>query len=156
MIYTVFLILHSWLRWLVVAAGAFSLVKAVQGKKGELAYDKRQGTARLVYVASLHLTLVVGVLLYFVFSPLTQAGLADMKGAMKDPVLRFFVVEHVFGMLIAVVLGTVGSVKVRRAASDAAKHKATLVFIGLSLVVLLLSIPWPFYPAGRPLFRLLY
>ena len=43
--------------------------------------------------------------------------------------------------------------RARKAADSAARHKTALVFYGLSLVVLLLSIPWPIGPGARSLFR---
>jgi hypothetical protein len=33
------------------------------------------------------------------------------------------------------------------------KHKTALIFFGLTLLVLLLSIPWPIGPGARSLFR---
>jgi hypothetical protein len=44
-------------------------------------------------------------------------------------------------------------VRVRKAAMSEAKHKTALIFFGLSLVLLLLSIPWPIGPGARSLFR---
>jgi hypothetical protein len=105
----------------------------------------------VAFVAGLHLNFVLGLVMYFALSPITTAAFSDMAQAMKTAALRFFVVEHPFGMLIAVALATVGSARVKRAVDDAAKHKRALIFYTIALLVVLASIPWPFYPAGRPL-----
>ena len=58
-------------------------------------------------------------------------------------VMRFFVVEHLIGMLIAVVLGTLGHSLVKRASDDTVKYKRQFLFFGLALVLIMASIPWP-------------
>jgi hypothetical protein len=73
---------------------------------------------------------------------------------MKVSALRFWVVEHLVGMLIAVALAHVGAVKIRKATGDARRHRVALIFFSLSLLAIFASIPWPGMPAGRPLFRI--
>lgn len=51
-------------------------------------------------------------------------------------------------MIFAVALAHVGSAQVRRAAEPVAKHQQALLWYGLSLVVILLTILW-----WRPLLR---
>jgi membrane protein DedA with SNARE-associated domain len=81
--------------------------------------------------------------------------LKDLGNNMKDPAARFFTMEHLSMMLIAWILVHVGRAAVKRANTDAAKHKKSLIFFGIALVLILASIPWPFREAiARPLFRL--
>jgi hypothetical protein len=72
---------------------------------------------------------------------------------MRNEVQRFFLVEHLFGMLVALGVAHVGSVKIRKAADSHAKHRLAVIYILIALAVIALSIPWPGMPAGRPLFR---
>ena len=65
---------------------------------------------------------------------------------MGNAVMRFFVVEHLLGMLIAIVLGTLGHSLVKRATDDGIKYKRQFLFFGLALVIIIASIPWPFRP----------
>jgi len=150
-LYTIVLFLHSLLRWVVLLAGAYAIFRAWQGRAGAKPYEKADRSSGVAFVSGLHLNFVLGLLMYFALSPVTTAAFSDMGQAMKTAALRFFVVEHPFGMLIAVVLATVGSARVKRAADDATKHKRALVFYTIALLVVLASIPWPFYPAGRSL-----
>jgi hypothetical protein len=71
---------------------------------------------------------------------------------MKNPNQRFWVVEHVFGMLIGVALVHVGRVRARKTDS-LRRHKVAAIFFGLALVVIAASIPWPGTANGRPLLR---
>jgi hypothetical protein len=151
MIYSVFLFLHSVLRWVVVLAGAYAVVRAIVGHTGRKPYEKPDNLARVAFVSGLHLNFIIGLLLYLALSPITSAAFQDMGAAMKVSALRFFTVEHPFGMVLAVGLATAGSARVRRSADDATKHRRALIFFGLAFLVLMASIPWPFYPAGRSL-----
>ena len=67
---------------------------------------------------------------------------------MKNALLRFFAVEHLIGMLIAIILIHVGYSYSKKNIPDSVKHKRTLVFFGLALLVILISIPWPFRLVG--------
>ncbi|GEP90045.1 hypothetical protein CTE07_16900 [Chitinophaga terrae (ex Kim and Jung 2007)] len=93
------------------------------------------------------LQLLVGLILYFLISPLSKAGLADMGAAMKDPVIRFFTVEHEIMAIVAIALVHIGKSKIKKAATDAQKHKLGLIFFGLAFLVILALIPWPFREA---------
>jgi hypothetical protein len=104
------------------------------------------------FVASLDLQFVIGSLLYAWLSPITQVAFADFGAAMRTSGFRFFAVEHVMGMVIAIALAHIGRVRVRRASGDARRHQVAARFYGLALIILLASTPWPGMPAGRPLF----
>jgi hypothetical protein len=99
--------------------------------------------------------LLLGLLLYFVFSPLTTVALKDFGAAMSNPVQRFFAVDHVVAMVIAVVLAHVGRALSRRAADAQGKHRLAAILYGLAVLAIVLAIPWPFETGvGRPLLRL--
>lgn len=142
MIYGVVLALHSLLRWAVLAAGLAAVVRG----------GARNSSIGRWFTILLDVQLLLGLLLYFALSPFTRAALQDFGAAMKNPQLRFFAVEHVFGMLIALVLAHIGTAKIRKAPEGRGQRLA-MIFYGLALVAILVSIPWPGMPAGRPLFR---
>jgi uncharacterized BrkB/YihY/UPF0761 family membrane protein len=137
---------HNFTRWLVLLAALVALVMAVMALAGRKPYEKRHRLANLSFVISMDLQLVLGLLLYVV-SPLVQSALADIGNAMGNSELRFFAVEHMSVMLVAVALAHVGSVLIRRAPSDHAKHARAVLWFGLSTTAVIFSIPW-----WRPLF----
>ena len=116
--YSATLLLHSWLRWAVILFGLIAIWRAIDGVRSRRAWLPGDDRFCRIFLGVLDLQMLLGLLLYFVFSPLTKAALGDFAGAMKDPLMRFWAVEHVFGMIIGVALAHVGMSRARRAATD--------------------------------------
>jgi L-asparagine transporter-like permease len=62
---------------------------------------------------------------------------------MSDPVVRFWAVEHMSGMLIGIILITIGRARGKRKDTDLAKHKTFAIFYIIGLIIILAMIPWP-------------
>jgi len=70
---------------------------------------------------------------------------------MKDKVYRYFAIEHLTGMLIAIVLITIGRGAAKKNIPDLAKFKRSFWFFLVALVIILATVPWPFRVGiGRP------
>jgi hypothetical protein len=151
--YTSVLFVHGWLRWLVLLAGLLALVSAIIGVNTRRPWTPDDDKAGLWFTIALDLQMLIGLILYGALSPVTAGALIDMAAAMKDAPTRFFAVEHPVGMIVAIALAHIGRVRIRKATDSESRHKRALVFFGLSLLILLLSIPWPIGPGARPLFR---
>jgi hypothetical protein len=130
------LLLHSWIRWIVVVLGIVAIARASAGAD-------RRDRAALLFTIAVDVQFLVGILLYVALSPMTRAAIHNMGGAMHTSALRFWAVEHPFGMVLALVFAHVGRSRPRRAA----------LFFTTALVLILLGMPWPGLPYGRPLFR---
>ena len=133
---------HSGLRWLVllflIMAVGNALIKW-QGGKSYTAGDKRIGTIAL---STVHLQFLLGLILYFISPKVNFSG-----EAMKEAASRFYLVEHLVGMLVAVALISIGNARVKKAVDDAAKFKTTFTFFLIGLLIILIMIPWPFREA---------
>jgi hypothetical protein len=151
--YSAVLSVHSWLRWVVLILAVLVVVRAVMGRSRQTPWTAADEHAGKWFVASLDLQMLLGLLLYVALSPATAEAFNDFGAAMRISPLRFWAVEHLVGMVIAVALAHIGRVRVRRATDPKARHTTALVFTAISLVVMVLSIPWPGFPNGRPLFR---
>ncbi len=138
--HSVLLLSHNALRWLILVAGVLTIVRAVQGLRGDRPYAAARRVG-VLFMVSLHVQLLTGLLL-FVVSPFIVAAMADMKATMADSATRFFVAEHPTLMVIAVVVMTVGSIVAKNAAEDAARHRKLLVFAVVTMLLLLAGIPW--------------
>lgn len=146
----ILLILHSVLRWLVVVGAVVAIGRALMGWLQNKPWTAADGRWNAIFVHSMTTQFVIGLILYAVVSPITTQGVfADFRAAMKDPELRFWGVEHITLMIIALALAHIGSARVRKAASDLAKHKMAVIFFGLAIVLVAVAIPW----ASRPLIR---
>lgn len=150
--YSVVLYTHSWLRWLVLGFGiALLFVCARDRKSGP--WNEKHERLQVLFMAILDVQLILGLLLYFVLSPFSQAALANMGAAMKDPTLRFFGVEHMATMLLAVILAHVGRIRSKRKLA-AARFRSVLITQSFWLLLTLAAIPWPGLDIARPLFRM--
>lgn len=153
--YPVVLTLHPLVRWAVMIVGLLALVRTLSGWFGKRTWDPLDDKVGAWFTISMDTQLLLGLLLYVFFSPLTTAALRDFGGAMRNADLRFFAVEHTLVMLLAVVLAHVGRIRAQRAAYPAAKHRNAAILFGLALLAILAAVPWPFLEGvGRPLFRL--
>jgi hypothetical protein len=150
--YVALVILHSWLRWLVLAAGLNALARSIGGAQSRRPWNAGDALAGKWLVILFDAQFLIGLILYAGLSPLTQLAFNDFGAAMRQADLRFWAVEHIAGMLIASALIHIGRKKSLKAPEER-RHKTALIFFGLALVIVLLSIPWPGMPAARPLFR---
>jgi hypothetical protein len=69
--------------------------------------------------------------------------------------MRFWTIEHPFGMLLGLALAHVGRARIRKTADAVRRHRVALIFFTLAMIAVLATIPWPGRPYGRPLIRLL-
>ena len=72
---------------------------------------------------------------------------------MANETVRYWTVEHGFGMIIAIAFAHVGRVSIRRKADPLAKNRSAAIWLTISVVIMLLTLPWPFMTYGRPLVR---
>jgi hypothetical protein len=151
--YTILLAIHSYLRWIVLAAAVIAVVRAASGASRRRGWEPGDEAASRWFVIGLDTQALLGIIIYLFLSPFTMSGWSDMGDTMRNAPLRFIVVEHQVGMFIALALAHIGRSRARKAADAARRHRTTLVFYSLALVAMLLSIPWPFMPGGRELFR---
>jgi hypothetical protein len=145
-VYTVVLGLHNLVRWIVIFAGVWAVALAWRGSLKRLAWGTRETTAARAFVGALDLQFLLGLLLYAVLSPLTRQAFRGVGAAMRDAPVRYFFVEHVAVMLLAIVLAHVGQAKVKRATTDAARFQAAALWLGISLAMIVGFVPW-----ARPL-----
>lgn len=151
--YSAFLLVHSYLRWVVVIVGLLVIARAIAGLSGGRDWRAGDSAGVRVFSIALDIQFLLGLLLYVWLSPFIRDAWADMAATMRNAPLRFFAVEHVTGMLIGIALAHVGKSKIGKAVDAAQKHKLAVVFFSLAMVVIVLSIPWPGMPGGRPLLR---
>lgn len=152
--YSVVLFLHSWLRWIVVALGLFAAISAFRARSSGRDYSRIDDRRGLFFVIALDIQVSLGLTMYLFLSPITRLGFQDPGGAMRSSVLRFFLIEHVVSMSLALIAAHVGRIRTRRATSHADKHQRAASGALIALLCVLVGIPWPFLPYARPLARL--
>jgi uncharacterized membrane protein len=126
---------HSGLRWVALILILLAIYNSITAKE----FGKRQKLINLFSMVSLHTQLILGLVLYF-NSPLVRF----YQGWMKDAEDRFYGMEHVAGMVIAIALITFGYVKSKKGTTPAEIYKPIKLFYIIGLILILASIPWPF------------
>lgn len=91
----------------------------------------------MFFVLTAHLQLIIGLVLY------VMKGWYSGMSSMSDPIVRFWAVEHFVGMLLAIVLITIGRARGKRKATDKAKHKTFAVYYLIGIIIVIAMIPWP-------------
>ena len=151
--YFFLLALHSLGRWLVLISLLYSIFIAYRGWLFKKPYTKADGVIRSVTTTTAHIQLVIGVWLYCI-SPVVSYFLHNFSTAVRERQIRFFGMEHITMMVIAITVLTIGSAKVKRKTTDEQKFKTMAVWFTVTLLIILSSIPWSFSPlTSRPNFR---
>lgn len=146
-LYSAMVHLHSVGRWIILLLLLFAIINSLlAGNRPYIRSDNRLGLLLTIFA---DLMLVIGIYLWFAgekgYHLIQQYG---MTAVMKDPAQRFFAIEHMAGMIIAVILIHIGKAQGRRPIGDRAKHRRTMIFYLVALLIILASVPWPFRGVG--------
>jgi len=146
--------LHSLLRWLILLLLVINLFRSLVNANSPFTEYEKKWNLRLLIVV--HLNLLIGLYQYFFgdkgFAYFSQFG----AEVMKDAVMRFWAVEHITGMVLAAILITISRSVAKKDIPPVKKNKKLATLYILALIIILISIPWPFRFEGIPWFRGLY
>jgi hypothetical protein len=141
------------MRWVILILLLVAIFKAFTGMNTRKSYNKGDRKISLFLMIAAHITLLIGLYQWFV----GPWGLRNIQAlgfgeVMKDGAHRFWAVEHFAGMLIAIILITIGKGVGKKNLPDKTKHKKAFWYFLIALFVILLTVPWPFREGiGRPL-----
>jgi hypothetical protein len=139
---------HSFLRWVILFLLLLAIFKSLgAGNKPFTAGHRKVG---LFLMIACDIMLLIGLYQWFT----GQYGLTlfqhfEMAEIMKNPVYRFFAVEHISMMILAIILVHIGKSYAKKNISDRKKHRKTVLFYVLALIIILAAIPWPFREIGQ-------
>jgi hypothetical protein len=142
-LYTAIQHAHSGLRWVVLGLLLAAIIKAAGKRRGGSVYPGKDKLA-LFGMISVHIQLLLGLVLYLWLSPKFNFD----GNLMKNPVARFYGVEHLIGMLAAIIVITIGHAKAKRQAELNKGWKTISTWYLIGLILILISIPWPFRNLG--------
>ena len=133
---------HNMFRWLVLLALVFSIFLAFSGWFGKRNWNKADNISGLLLTIFMDIQFLIGIVLYAFVSPITKVAFQNFGAAMKNADLRFYAVEHILMMVVALILVHIGRSKSKKAVSPLKKHRAAAIFYGISLILILAAIPW--------------
>lgn len=122
---------HAYNRYIILILLVSVIIKSLSGWLGKKPFDNPDDKVSLFLLIFTHLQLVIGLVLYFV-SPWVKFGAETMK--VKD--YRYWTVEHITGMVIAIVLITVARITMKKMQSAEAKHKRLFIFNLIALIII--------------------
>ena len=146
------LVIHNLLRWLILLFGLWTVLNAISGLASKKEFTPEDNRSNFFFMLSMDIQLLVGLGLFFSGQWFDRTK--HLSENIKNANLRFFTMEHEVLMIAAWILVHVGRVFVKKASTSQAKFRRSLVFFGITLVLILIAIPWPFREAvARPWFR---
>jgi hypothetical protein len=145
------LVLHNFMRWVVLVFALLTIFSSLSGMTSGKSFTSKNKRTALFLMISADIQLLLGLLLYFTrgwFNMLTGGG-----EVMKNAAARFWSVEHATGMIIALALIHIGYSAAKKDIPDSSKFRKLFWLTLIALVIILVTIPWPFREAvGRPWF----
>jgi hypothetical protein len=133
---------HSGIRWIILLAAIVVILKSLIGLFGNGKYGKFDNILAASFVGFMHLQGLIGVILYFISPIAQQARSVGMGNMMADSNLRFWGMEHIVLMVLAVVAAQVGRSISKKASDDSVKFRFQAIFFGIAILLVLLGIPW--------------
>ena len=146
--------LHNLLRWVILLLILIAIVRSFVGMSSNKPFTNGDKKIGLFLMISAHVMFIIGIY-QWIAGPmgLKMINAAGMSVVMKDSVSRFWAIEHPVGMLIAIILITVGRRQSKAPIADGSKHKRTFWYYLIALIIILATIPWPFREGvARPWF----
>ncbi|MDB4918687.1 cytochrome B [Mucilaginibacter sp.] len=127
--------LHSGFRYIVFILILVAIIQSLLGWLGQKPYTQLNRKINLFTLISAHTQLLIGLVLFFL-SPLVQFN----SGTMKNDVTRYFTVEHWVGMIIAIVLITIGHSKSKKIILPESKHRTVAIYYIVAFLIIVATI----------------
>ncbi|TKC12476.1 cytochrome B [Pedobacter polaris] len=123
---------HSGWRYIVFVLLVIAVIQALAGWFGKNPYTEGNRKLNVFTLVSAHIQLVFGLILYFL-SPLTKMASSEAVG-------RYWKMEHISMMILAIILITVGNAKSKKVTDAITKHKMIAIFFGIALIIVVAAI----------------
>jgi len=144
------LTLHNLWRWVVLILAIIATTKAYIGWLGKRNWTESDRRMGVLLTISLDIQFLLGLILYFISSYGIKA-LSEGMDFLSNPAYtqyRFFSMEHLLYMLLAVIFAHLGSILPRKAQDSSAKFMRAAIPFTLMFILIIFGIPW-----WRPLLR---
>jgi hypothetical protein len=146
--------IHNVMRWAVLLFGVLALFSGIRGIGGGKDFtngDKRTG---LYFLIACDIQLLLGLALYFMKGYYRSFSGGGMGEVMKNAPMRFWSVEHLVGMIIAIMLVHIGYAGTKGNRPHISKFRRLFWCTLIALIIIAVTIPWPFRVHGiaRPWF----
>jgi hypothetical protein len=136
---------HSVFRYFVLIFLVVLIVRSLIAWLNKTPYSNTDEKFGVFLFIATHTQFLLGLVLYFV-SPLVVFS----SSSMKDPNSRYWLVEHISMMLIAVVFITLARITSKKMTDASARYKRLFIFNTIALLLIIVAI----MQSGRGFFNL--
>jgi hypothetical protein len=143
--YSLLQLTHSVFRYFIIIFLLVLIIRSLLGWINKTPYSGRDEMLGLWLFMVTHMQLLLGLTLYFV-SP----AVIFSSSSMKDATARYWLVEHIGMMLMAVALITLARTTAKKMTDATSKYKRLFIFNTIALLLILLAI----MQSGRGFFSL--
>jgi hypothetical protein len=140
--YTFILAVHNIMRWIIVVLALIALIRAYRGWFGKREWSPADRKAGMYFSISMDVQLLLGLILYFGLSPITRSAIQNFGAAMAEAGLRFFALEHISYMFLAVIVVHIGTILSRKDVDAVAKHRRAALWFTFAVLLILIGMPW--------------
>jgi hypothetical protein len=134
--YGTFLLLHSLVRYFVLILLIVLIVRSLMGWMNKSAFTATDNKISLFTLIATHTQFLLGLILYFVVSPFVKFG----PDTMSDASIRYWTVEHITMMMIAIALITAARNTMKKLPDGPSKHKRLFIFNLIAVAIVVLGI----------------
>ncbi|HEX9798449.1 MAG TPA: hypothetical protein VGA52_16010 [Anaerolineales bacterium] len=132
---------HNIMRWLVLLAGTFALMRAYRGWLAAGGWQPQDDLAGRLFAISFDIQFLVGLFTAAV-SPMIRTALQNPATISASQSIRYFAVEHIPLMVVALAAVHITSSLVKKAEVPAERHKRAAIGYSLGFLLILMAIPW--------------
>jgi bacteriorhodopsin len=130
--------IHGFVSTLFTLTALTVLVLSVRGWSLKKPYTNWDKKIAILFLVLLYIQLVLGILLYFVLGH-SPKGAESIEAAMEQTSFRYWALEHFIIMIFALFLSQIGWVFIRKSKLDSNKHKNTVFYFGISILLIIIS-----------------
>ncbi|HMJ70065.1 MAG TPA: hypothetical protein VK508_14265 [Cyclobacteriaceae bacterium] len=134
--YGTFLLLHSLFRYFVLIMLVVLIVKSLMGWMNKSEFTSGDNKVSLFTLIATHTQFLLGLILYFFVSPFVKFG----PDTMSDKSTRYWTVEHIVMMIIAIALITAARNTMKKLPDGPSKHKRLFIFNLIAVIIVIVGI----------------
>ena len=140
--YALIKILDYYWGYITLLVLIYAVFNALMGKIKGKDFESKDLRISLFGLIFSHFQLLIGLMLYLVSPWFNQWSKLGFVNVMSNSQIRFYLVEHPFLNIIAIVLITVGWSVHKKQSDPEKKFLRIIIFYGLGLLLSLTRIPW--------------
>ncbi len=147
------LIIHSYYRWIVLFSMLVQMIWVLYHRNSNTVFRRQHLCLMILFSLIYDIQLFIGALLY-IQSPLVKTFLADISTGIHQRQLRFFGMEHIAMMSLAILLfNGITLFCIKKTGQNNVFHFIFKWHLWIYIMIIT-SIPWSFSPlTNRPNFR---